>query len=132
MKTKISRALNKYIVFLLSVIGFSLVCNQCAAQYGVPIQIQYKMNQYKMKGVVKSEKDSVIKNIRVIIRGDTIYTDTNGCFKYIYKSMSGGTVHLNFTDIDGKKNGNYLPKDTTVFIKPEQELNTDVILKKKD
>ena len=129
MKTKILKICNRQIIFLLSVLGFALASNQCAAQYGAPPA------QFELKGFVKTEKKSPIKNIRIIIKNDTIYSDSNGYFKY--KTFDNDRnekkmFDLNFTDVDGIENGSYLQQNTKVFIKPDEELKIDIIMKKKD
>ena len=138
MKTAILNILNKHIVFILAVIGFSMACNQCAAQYGIP-----RAND-RLKGFVKSEEGLPIKNIRVVqiyndgkqTAKDTSYTvtDSAGYFTYSIRSNTycPSQLELKFSDIDGEKNGRYLPKDTTVFIKEEEILDINIILKKKD
>ncbi len=141
MKTKILNILNKHIVFIIAVMGFSMACNQCAAQYGTLSRHDI------LKGFVKSEEGLPIRNIRVVQIGkyedskgfrfaDTSYTvtDSAGYFTYSIRSNTycPSQLELKFSDIDGEKNGRYLPKDTTVFIKEEEILDINIILKKKD
>lgn len=125
MKEFLLRLFNRQIVFLLSILGFSLVAQQCAAQYGAPVYIR------DIKGVVLSDMNKPVKNIRVIVNYDTCYTDTDGIYVFTHKEFYfGEKITLNFSDVDGSENGNFISSDTIVATKPSEQIRT--FLKKKD
>ncbi len=132
MKTKILQLFNKQLVFLLSVLGFSLASTQCAAQYGAPPSF----NSYsRIKGVIKSEENIPIKNIRVVIDNDTTYTDSNGVFKFTLLAdewyEKAHQADLLIVDVDGKQNGVYYCQVKTVFLKPREQQDIEITLKSK-
>jgi putative lipoprotein (rSAM/lipoprotein system) len=128
MKTTFIKILNRQIVFLLSLLGFSMAANPCAAQYGVPV---YYLD---IKGVVLSENNIPVKNIGVTIGNDTAFSDSAGYYYYSrVKVEYNDDIKLKFRDIDGNVNGSFWPRDTTILFKPPERIRTvDMILKKKD
>lgn len=137
MKQKLLKLLNHQIVFLLSLLGFSLASQQCAAQYAAPTAL------YKLRGIVTSENMAPLKNIRVVIRtdttkdnyyskhGDTLYTDSNGVFICTFDLWREQKLFVNFKDIDGEKDGEYLSLDKVFVLKPEDSLQSVQLKEKK-
>ncbi len=126
MKVFFLTTFNRQIVFLLSILGFSLAARQCAAQYGAPVYTR------DIKGVVLSEINKPIKNIRVIINNnDTALTDSGGFYQFPRKEFYyGERISMNFSDIDGKENGDFFSSDTILVTKPNDPIRT--FLKKKE
>lgn len=134
MKTKFLQLFNKQLVFLLSVLGFSLASTQCAAQYGAIPTPYY--STYKGRGVIKTEENVPIKNIRVVVEDDTLFTDSNGVFSFTLKKEGwvedpGYKAELLIVDIDGKENGVYYCQVKTVFLKPREQQDIEITLKSK-
>ena len=125
MKEFLFGLFNRQIVFFLSILGFSLAAQQCAAQYGAPVYIR------DINGVVLSDLNKPVKNIRVIVNYDTSYTDTNGVYLFAHKEFNyGEKITLNFSDVDGSENGSFISSDTILVTKPSEPVRT--FLKKKD
>lgn len=123
MKTLILKIINKQIVFLLTILGFSMVTNQCAAQYGAPVRY------YEIKGVVLSKINEPISKIKIVSGYDSTYSDSIGNFTLV-KELPYRTdrVQLKFIDEDKTDNGNYFNKDTTLFTLPDKK-NQKVTIK---
>ena len=106
VKKSFIRFFDKIIVLIVGVSGFSA----CFA-YGMPYA------DFELKGIVTDEATSQpIKNIRVVrphfpgfehenMAGDTIYTDKNGKYAFIFDNLSTMKYQLKFEDIDGEENG---------------------------
>jgi putative lipoprotein (rSAM/lipoprotein system) len=104
---------NKFIVLMLSSLGFLTSCFQPAPKYGAPPDIvspaKYGTPQAKfiLKGKVLSEKNNKsIAHIRVRQDNDTVYTDNDG--KFIIEKTTepyDNLMEIKLDDIDGKTNG---------------------------
>ena len=110
--TKISNSYGKILAFLLACLGFS--CDRGVEKYGTPTAT------FKAKGVVVSETDDTpIEGIRAVLKADkwhgmdTVYTDSKGIFNL--KSQKGEhdfkTLYVEFSDVDGEKNGAFVDKE---------------------
>ncbi len=108
---------NALIAGLLAVLGFaSCDKDDPIDEYGTPSA------KFIINGNVRSaETNAAIENIRVIIPGDTVLTDSDGN----YQLYSGGfptdqTFAISFQDIDSVLNGKFQDIDTTIeFIDPK-------------
>ena len=127
MKNFILKLLNKQITVVLSILGFSMVTNQCAAQYGVPVRY------YEIKGVVLSRNNEPINKIKVVSGYDTTFTDSIGNFT-LNKEVpySVDRMNIKFIDDDKKNNGHYFNKDTILFITPDKNRRISVKLESKN
>ncbi len=116
MEKLILKIYNKQIIFLLTILGFSMATNKCAAQYGAPVRF------YEIKGVVLSKINEPISKIKIVSEYDSTYSDSIGNFTLI-KELPYRTdkVQLKFIDEDKTDNGNYYNKDTTLFTLPDKK-----------
>ena len=119
MKKVIRRILKSYNLILasmLTVLGFSVSC-EMKAEYGVPSA------KFIVNGNVQSSLDNTpVKNIRVIMQGDTTLTDDSGNFVVMdkYGFPTSQIFDIKFLDIDSTENGSFENKDTTVsFVNPK-------------
>ena len=127
MKNFILKLLNKQITVVLSILGFSMVTNQCAEQYGVPVRY------YEIKGVVLSHNNEPINKIKAVSGYDTTFTDSIGNFT-LNKEVpySVDRMNIKFIDDDKKNNGHYFNKDTILFITPDKNRRISVKLESKN
>lgn len=123
MKIKLLVKHNKFIAFLLSVIGIGGACSFGGCAYGTPVEYGTPTATYKVIGKVSTEEDSKIKGIRVIMRNDTAHTDVDGKFQVQTVDFPTDVdFDIEFDDIDGALNGSFQSLDTIVsFVNPEFE-----------
>jgi len=125
MKNKLLNLLNKQIVYLLSILGFSLAANQCVAQYGAPV------NDYLIKGTVLTNYNKPIKDIKVKSNFDSTYTDSAGNFILnTYVRWGAKSYKVDFTDTN--KTEKYFYKDTILFTPPNEQKNLFIKLQNKE
>ena len=99
MRKPIIKFFDKIILLLL---GFSGAMYNCGGMYGEPSA------DYEIKGIVTDKENAQpIKNIRVIHQRyrDTIYTNAEGKYAFIYKGDLLDQLNLKVEDIDGEENG---------------------------
>jgi putative lipoprotein (rSAM/lipoprotein system) len=113
-KKKIFRRWNAVIAWFLSLCG--IACTNIACEYGTPEA------KYNLVGTVTSEDtDAPIDHIRIIMGYDTAYSDAAG--KYVVSTFEfpvSQTFNVNFSDVDGSINGQFIPRDTVVqYLDPE-------------
>lgn len=104
------------LTILLALLGFSCAKDP-KVEYGTPNA------RFIVKGkVTSSDLNEPVKNIRVIMRFDTTFTDNSGNYQITDRDgfPTDQTYLINFRDIDGSLNGNYEDEDTTVEFKNPQ------------
>jgi len=129
IKLKFLNSYNAFILFLLSVLGFSSACKKedQVRLYGSPNA------QFILRGEVKSAADNkLIPEIIVEVRKEypteggltsgvlvkTGFSEDNGNYRIIVAdNPADPTFHLKFTDTDGALNGEYETLDTTIVFK---------------
>lgn len=123
MKTRLIKSYNRFLAFLISILGFSslysiISCdNTSTVEYGNPYA------KFKVKGYVTNSSETPVKGIRITMETDTAFTNDSGKFQIETTSFPQEQAFLlNFTDIDKGLNDEYLPADTTVkFDNPQFE-----------
>lgn len=123
MKRTLLKKYNTLISFLLSILGFGAACSLSSCEYGAP-HVEYGTPHatFKVNGSVRSEATSDnLPYIRVVMGGDTTFTDESGNYRVESISFPHDQAFLvEFKDLDGEFNGDYQPLDTIVeFIDPE-------------
>ena len=123
MKRKLLEKHNKFIAFLLSIIGIGGACTFGGCEYGTAAEYGTPSATYKVHGKITSEEKNNIRGIRVILQNDTAHTDENGQFNVQTTDFPGDQDFLiEVEDIDGASNGEYQSLDTIVsFVDPEFE-----------
>ena len=126
-RNKFYSVYNSIIIGLLGILG--LTTSSCdklrpdpVAEYGVPSA------KFIVNGKVEARADnSAIENIRVIMRQDTTYTDSEGKYQLIdkYGSPMSQDIEIKFSDIDGANNGEFNNMDTVVEFKNPEFVNGD-------
>jgi putative lipoprotein (rSAM/lipoprotein system) len=119
---------NALIAVLLSLLGFTTSCFKPMTDYGVPPA------NYVIKGkIVLSVDSSVLSNIQVKIKADSVKSDINGNYTISkYGDVSSPIFTVQFRDVDGTANGEIAPLDTFVkFSGGEKLKELDVKLKPK-
>ena len=126
MKRKFLKGYNKFISFLLSILGIGVTFSSCdqsdtRVEYGTPYAT------FKVNGKVTDEADNEISGIRVEMYGDTTLTDEDGNFNVEASEFPGSAdFQIIFEDIDSSENGSYQTADTVVsFVDPEFENGGD-------
>jgi len=102
MKKIIIKFFDKIIFLLLGFLGMFYSCKSAGEMYGVPSA------DYEIKGTVTDKENAQpIKNIRVIHQRyrDTIYTNAEGKYAFIYMGGLLDRLNLKVEDIDGEENG---------------------------
>jgi len=113
IKKSFFRSFDKIIVLLLSGFGIFSACDLIAPEYGIMPMYGVLEANFELKGTVTDGATSQpVKNIRVIRPfgfenryGDTIYTDENGKYTYIFTGTPESKYQMKFEDIDGEENG---------------------------
>ena len=114
IKKSFFRSFDKIIVLLMSGFGLFSACGLIATDYGMPMPLYgMPLADFELKGTVTNSATSEpIKNIRVIRPshyddnyGDTVYTDGNGKYTYVFSDYPELSYRLKFEDIDGEDNG---------------------------
>jgi putative lipoprotein (rSAM/lipoprotein system) len=111
-KTKLLKIYKILLTACLAMLGFSMINNGCKVEYGV------EEAAFHLKGTIQS-KDSnvVIPHIRVVLNNDTTYTNTQGFYEFMKTGKPESQMFsLEYKDIDGTTNGEFLASDTVVEI----------------
>ena len=126
MKKSVIKVFDRIIVVLLGIAGmFSSCKKEMLPMYGVP------HGEYALKGVVTDKKTSnPIPNIQVVRQrtseyGDTIYTDANGKYAFVFGDFpyEENVYHLKIEDIDGEENGgDFKPQEIDVKITQDDQI----------
>jgi putative lipoprotein (rSAM/lipoprotein system) len=112
---------NIIIASLLALLGFASSCIT-RTEYGTPSA------KFIVKGKVQSiGSNEAVENIRVIMKGDTANTDTEGKYQVIDNLgfPSSQTYSIQFQDIDEALNGEFENLDTIVEFKNPVFTNGD-------
>jgi putative lipoprotein (rSAM/lipoprotein system) len=112
----ILHANNKFIAYILGMMGFASACLPEPVEYGMPHAL------FRVKGTVQSNTTELfIPNIQVKMGYNTTYTNEQGQFEIgIQEFPKDQSFIVQFRDIDGSVNGLYSGTDTTItFEKPE-------------
>jgi putative lipoprotein (rSAM/lipoprotein system) len=122
MKLKLHKNHNKFISFLLWIIGIGGACSFSCCAYGTP-SVEYGTPNatYKVVGKVSSVEGAKIKGIRVVMQNESSYTDAEGVFNVQTNDFPGDKdFSIEFDDIDAELNGTFQSLDTIVsFVNPE-------------
>jgi putative lipoprotein (rSAM/lipoprotein system) len=127
MKRKFLKNYNFIIAFLLSILGVGGACTLGGCEYGTPAE-EYGIPSatFKVYGIITSEDNAKIPNIRVVMHSDTIYTDINGNYNVQTVDFPHDQNFLvELDDIDGIANMKYQSKDTVVSFKDPKFENGD-------
>lgn len=116
IKNNIFKACNAFLALLIGFLGYS-----CGDEGDDPV-VEYGTPHAKfiVKGkVLASETNQGIKNIRVIMAGDTTNTDGEGNYQVVdeHGSTIGGKYRIEVQDVDGALNGEFENKDSEVEFK---------------
>jgi putative lipoprotein (rSAM/lipoprotein system) len=117
MSNKYLQSVNALISGCLTLLGFSCDHINPRVEYGTPNA------RFIVNGKVTSfETEEVIKNIRVIMKNDTTFTDGEGKYEVVDNGAfpTDQIYAIQFQDIDNESNGAFNDKDTLVeFKNPE-------------
>lgn len=105
---------------LLDIFGAASFLMIFQACYGTP------QNYTEFSGkITDNESGTGIEGIQIKVKSDsqemTLLSDSNGDFTTLIKT-TGGTLDFKIIDVDGKLNGLYEDKDTTIVITGENNL----------
>jgi putative lipoprotein (rSAM/lipoprotein system) len=104
---------NAIIAAFLTILGFSCTCKRDPViKYGTPEA------KFIVKGKVESAQNNTpVENIRIILNGDSVSTDSNGNYQFpgITRFPESQTFEIGFKDRDGSINGSFKNLDTVVI-----------------
>lgn len=102
--------INKLILALLALLGFSCIPDDPKLEYGMPSA------DFKAYGSIIDESTlNKLSNVEVAMQGDTVYSDENGIYEIRTVNFPQSQIFtISFRDVDGSLNEAYLPKDTVV------------------
>src|ERR1035437_7964738 len=105
---------------LLTFLGFAVSCSG-KMEYGSPSA------KFIVKGKVESSgTNTPVKNIQVIMQGDSTLTDSTGHYQVVSRGFPQNlTFPIRFDDIDGTLQGEYTKLDTVVEFKDPEFTNGD-------
>ena len=117
MSSKSLHFVNALISGCLTLLGFSCDLVNPRVEYGTPNA------KFIVNGTVSSaETDEAIQNIRVIMKNDTVFTNSEGIYEVVDKGAfpTNQSYTIQFQDLDNELNGTFNDKDTLVeFKNPE-------------
>lgn len=118
------KAYNAFIATLLAILGFTTSCKDylIRTEYGTPSA------KFIVNGKIESSvSNTAIENIRVIMHGDTTFTDGEGKYQVSdkYGFPRSQIYDIKFQDIDGSQNGEFENFDTVVEFKDPSFINGD-------
>ena len=133
MKQKLSSFYSRLLSACLVLLGFNACGNQ-PDEYGVlPVEYGIPSAKYNIQGKVVSSDAAKkpIEDIRVVVIQtvdkasfgyvdnpylgyDTIYTNSDGRFKYEQVDFPGNRFEIKFQDIDGEENGLFEDKEQII------------------
>jgi putative lipoprotein (rSAM/lipoprotein system) len=128
MTKRMLSLINKSILIILTILGFSCTADQ-PDEYGMPLA------DFKISGSVVDESTlERLQNIQVVmqdpemidIHADTCYTDENGVYEVKLNGLPDDkTFIFKCIDLDGAANGAYESLDSTVTFKDPEFVNSD-------
>ena len=125
MRLKIAKGYNRFIAFLLWLLGIgsAATLNSCDINAGGGFEYGTPHADFKINGIVSNQENTKIPGIKVKVEYDSTYTDSNGEYNISIEAFpTDQNFSVQFSDVDGDENGNYQTLDTTVvFINPEFE-----------
>lgn len=113
VKMKVLKSYSAIITGILAMLGFASSCDS-KAEYGTPSA------DFIVNGKVTSEEtDLAVKNIRVIMEKDTVYSDNDGNYQVEAKGRfpQDQDFLVQFQDYDKELNGEFQDLDTTIEFK---------------
>ncbi len=115
-KTKCMKCYNRFIVLLLTGLGFISACTQSSCKYGVVAEYGAPQARFIVKGTVESEDSSkIIPHIKINLDNNTVYSGTDGKFQLEKTdSPENKILTISLQDIDGQANREFLPLDYMV------------------
>jgi len=122
MKRKFLEKHNRFIAFLLSILGIGSACTFGGCAYGIgPAMYGTPSATFKVSGNVTSPENTKIKGIRVVMQYDSVKTDAEGKYKIQTDDFPDNqNFNITFTDIDGELNGAFQSLDTVIsFLNPK-------------
>lgn len=100
----------KLCVFLLSIFGLA----SCDDPFNMRCEYGTPNADFEIKGKVTDADNRPIKGIQVTTTeardADTVFTNADGIFELKYNSFPHESQTLEFKDIDGAENGEYIDK----------------------
>lgn len=120
VKIRFLKTSNAIIAGLIALLGFAASCekeNDTKVEYGTP-SAKFIVNGK----VISSESNLAVENIRVVMKGDTTRTDSDGKYQVMdeYGFPGSQAYDIQFQDTDGAENGDFQDLDTIVeFIDPQ-------------
>lgn len=121
MKQKLLRRIDKYLAFIISILGIAGACSLNGCEYGTPaVEYGTSYATFKVTGLVTDIDTRAISGIKVIMGDDTSFTSETGYYEV--ETNSEPKEHdflVQFID-DDNNDFLYSSKDTIVsFINPE-------------
>jgi len=120
IKLKFLSSYNRFIMFLLSILGFTSACNKDdhkMYEYGSP-HAGFNVNGKIESALNNSPIPDIIVEARDVELLKTGFSKTDGTYKVGIGDFPGDhTYQIRFVDTDGKLNGEYETLDTTVVFK---------------
>lgn len=130
MRKSILSTVNKLLLILLAVLGFSCDSDEITrVEYGMP-NADFKVNG----NIVDEITLANLSNIQIVLKDalsssydiDTAYSDADGNYEVSINSYPTNTAFLvEFRDPDGEENGKYLPVDTILDLSDVEFVNGD-------
>lgn len=118
VKIRFLKTSNAIIAGLIALLGFAASCEKDSkVEYGTP-SAKFIVNGK----VVSSNSNQAIENIRVVMKGDTTRTDSEGKYQVVdeYGFPGSQSYDIQFRDTDGAANGDFQDLDTIVeFVDPQ-------------
>lgn len=121
MKRNLLEKHNKFLAFLLSVIGVGGACTFGGCAYGTPMEYGTPTATFKVHGKVLADENTGIGGIQVGLLKQTTLSKSDGTYEIGINDFPTDQKYvLEFDDIDGAANGEFAPLDTTIsFVDPE-------------
>lgn len=108
--------MKKIISIILALLGYSIW--GCIEKYGVPF------TSFQLKGKVRNEQATPIKNIKIIVEkkyesADTLYTSETGNYDVTFPLYEpNNVINVSVEDIDGEENnGMFVSQSKTIILK---------------
>jgi len=124
MNTNLLKHVNKFLLFLMSLIGVSVTgCNSFGGDmYGVP-----STNYRTITGKITDKNNEAIPNIEIELESTLSQSNSLGNYTIITHNSQPDAL-LRFTDIDGVTNGSFSTKDTTIKLEENEITKLNITL----